>query len=56
MIHDDVGEENGWIVEFNSIKKKFLVWDNVERQIMGEHCSAEVDTLEEVFDLVNSYT
>ncbi|HHT9146003.1 MAG TPA: hypothetical protein ACFYD4_10060 [Candidatus Wunengus sp. YC61] len=56
MIFDDVGSEDGWVVEFDDSKKKFLVWDSAERHAMKQDCCVECNTLEEVLATVNSYT
>jgi hypothetical protein len=56
IIFNDVGAENGWVVEYNSSSHKFLVWDNAERHARNQSCDSTFDTLEEVLKAVNSYT
>ena len=55
IIFDDVGEENGWVVEYDPIGCYFAVWDNAERHIT-ENPSVICKTLEDVLKTVNSYT
>jgi hypothetical protein len=56
IIINDVGSEDGWVVEYNPKNHKFLVWDNAERHVEGERYATEFDTLEAVLRAVNSYT
>ena len=55
-IFNDVGSEDGWVVEYDHKDCKFLVWDNGERHALGEMHGSTFDTLEEVLLAVNSYT
>lgn len=55
MIFNDVGSEDGWVFEFDHERKKFLVWDNIERHPLLRNC-IECDTLGEVLSAINSYT
>jgi len=55
LIFDDTGAENGWCFRYDSERRCFLVWDNVEREIMGDFPKT-CYTLEDVLRLVNSYT
>jgi len=56
VIFNDVGSEDGWVVEYDHKDYKFLVWDNGERYALGEMHGSTFDTLEEVLLAVNSYT
>jgi uncharacterized protein YwqG len=42
ILFNDVGSENGWIFKYDSVNKKFLVWDNVEREKQGGQIIIEI--------------
>jgi len=57
IITNEQGDENGWVVEFDTTDNLFLVWETAERRILGgEDAACACRSLEEVLSLVNSYT
>lgn len=55
-IWEDTHTENGWLFNYDEINKTFCVWENGENQVIGKEPDYVCRNLEEVYNLVKTFT